>query len=73
MSVTIPQDTWQEQFNDIGLTPAQAQAIQHDCLRVCILAGHSLHNTYSSRLESLLAIGIDISTAGHHTNSRGIG
>eukprot|EP00961_Rhodomonas_salina_P207101 2795481-Rhodomonas_salina.1 len=70
---TIPQDTWLEHFNDIGLTPTQAQAIQHDCLLACILAGHALHNTYSSSLESLRAIGIDISTAGHHTNSKGIG
>eukprot|EP00961_Rhodomonas_salina_P268129 3623645-Rhodomonas_salina.1 len=70
---TIPQDTWLEQSSDIGLTPTQAQAIQHDGLRACILAGHALYNTYSSRLESLRAIGIDISTAGHHTNSKGIG
>eukprot|EP00961_Rhodomonas_salina_P035694 480110-Rhodomonas_salina.1 len=70
---TIPQDTWLEQFNDIGLTPSQAQAIQHDGLRACILAGHALHTTYRSRLESLRAIGSDISTAGHHTNSKGIG
>eukprot|EP00961_Rhodomonas_salina_P252578 3413948-Rhodomonas_salina.1 len=52
---TIPQDSWLEleQYNDIGLTPAQAQAIQHDGLRACIMAGHVLHSTYSSRLESL--------------------
>eukprot|EP00961_Rhodomonas_salina_P017572 236368-Rhodomonas_salina.2 len=55
------------------LNPAQAQAIQHDGPRACITAGHALHNTYRSRLESLRAKGIDISTAGHHTNSKGIG
>eukprot|EP00961_Rhodomonas_salina_P201785 2722048-Rhodomonas_salina.1 len=76
----IPQGDWLKHFNDTQLTSSQARAIQHAGLRECVIAGHALHNTYSSRLKALRSSGQepDISTGpARNTNqaipSTGIG
>eukprot|EP00961_Rhodomonas_salina_P270687 3657470-Rhodomonas_salina.2 len=70
---TIPQDSWLEQLKGVGLSPGEAEGMEPEGLGACFTAGHALHNTCRSRLEALRARGIHISTAGHHTNSKGIG
>ena len=57
VQTTFKQSVWEAYLKEIGLTMAQSTAVQYECVKECVLAGHRLNNTRRSRVEGLHAKG----------------